>query len=32
MKVQHGLIIVAALVIGYFVGMKYPNFWKGITG
>lgn len=29
-KIQHWLGVIALLVVGYYVGTKYPNFWQKI--
>lgn len=32
MKIQHYVLMAGLLVLGYYIGIKYPNFWQGITG
>lgn len=33
MKNYHWLVVATVLlVVGYFVGTKYPNFWQNIPG
>jgi hypothetical protein len=29
MKTHHYIVAAVLLVVGYFVGVKYPNFWQG---
>lgn len=30
MNTKHWIGAVVLLVVGYFIGTKYPNFWQGI--
>lgn len=32
MTTKHWIGAVVLLVVGYFIGTKYPNFWQGVTG
>lgn len=29
MNYKHIAIVIATLAVGYFIGLKYPNFYKG---
>lgn len=30
MNIKHILTVIATLAIGYYIGTKYPEFWKGL--
>jgi hypothetical protein len=31
MSTKHYVGAIVLLVVGYFVGVKYPNFWQGVS-
>lgn len=31
MNLKHVLTVLATLAIGYYIGTKYPGFWKGLV-